>query len=72
MPTIALLSGAAALIAGLVKYSLDIRSAKKSPPIVSISIGNDSIQVPSSYTPDQVAALVTFLKDKTVTGHATK
>jgi len=63
MPTIALLSGAAALLAGLIKYTIDAYRARHSPPSVSVSIGNTSIQVPSNYTPEQVAALVAVLKD---------
>jgi hypothetical protein len=63
MPTIALISGAAALIAGLVKYGMDAYRASHTPPSVSVSVGGQSIQVPSTYTPEQVAALVTVLKD---------
>jgi len=70
MPTIAILSGAAALIAGLVKFGIDAYRAKHSTPSVSVSIGNESIQVPSSYTPEQVAALVSVLKDKVSAGSA--
>jgi len=67
MSTVAMISGAAALIAGLVKYGMDAYRAKHSPPSVSVSIGGESIQVPSSYTPEQVAALVTVLRDNAAT-----
>jgi hypothetical protein len=62
MPTFALVSGIAALIAGAVKYGIDAYNAKHRAPSVSVSIGDESIQVPSSYTPEQVAALVGVLQ----------
>ncbi len=72
MSTIALFSGIAALIAGLVKFGMDVHRSRQTPPNVTISIGNDFIQVPGSYTPDQVAALVSVLKDKVSAGQASK
>ncbi len=72
MPTVALLSGLAALVAGAVKYGVDAYRAKRSPQVLSVSIGDQSIQVPSSFTPDQVAALVAALKDKTAVGQQSK
>jgi hypothetical protein len=72
MSTLALISGAAALIAGLVKYGMDAYRAKHSPPRVSVSVGSESIQVPSNYTPEQVAALVTVLKDNAEARHAAR
>lgn len=70
MPTIALVSGFAALVAGAVKFGIDAYRAKHTPASVNISIGEVSVQVPSSYTPSQVASLVTALKDKAESGTA--
>ena len=64
MPTFALVSGAVAFAAGLTKYAIDAYNAKHNPPSVTVSIGNESVQLPNSYTPEQVAALVAVLKEK--------
>ena len=72
MPTLALVSGAVALATGIAKYALDAYSAKHSPPSVNVSIGSESVQVPSSYTPEQVAALVAVLKENATTGSTRK
>jgi hypothetical protein len=72
MPTIALVCGFAALIAGLTKYGMDAYRARHSPPVVSVSVGRESIQVPGSFTPEQVAALVAALKANASVGEASK
>jgi hypothetical protein len=72
METAAIMSGAGALLAGVLKYSIDWYRAKHRQPSVSISIGNATIEVPVSYTEDQVAALVSVLKARISTSPATK
>ena len=72
MSTIALFSGLVALLAGLAKYAIDAYTARQHAPGVSLTVGNQSIQVPNSYTPEQVAAVVTLLKDKAATEQQTR
>ena len=72
MSNIALFSGIAAFIAGLTKFGMDVYRARHTPPRVTISVGNECIQLPSSYTPDQVAAIVAVLKENASMGHATE
>lgn len=64
MSSIALFSGVVALLAGLLKYGMDAYKQRHSRPGVTVSIGNESIQLPSDCTPNQVAAVVTILKEK--------
>ncbi len=70
--TIALFAGLTAFIAGLMKYGIDVYRYSHRPPTVTISVGDESIDVPMSCTPDQVAALVAILKDKAVTSQTAR
>jgi hypothetical protein len=62
MPTVALFSGLAGLIAGAMKYGIDAYRARRNPPKLSVAIGDQSIEVPRSCTPEQVAALIAVMQ----------
>jgi hypothetical protein len=72
MPTIALFAGAAALLAGLVKYGMDAYRASRNPRGISLTIGDQSIELPSTYTPAQVAAIVAVMQDKATADQPSK
>jgi hypothetical protein len=72
MSTIALFAGAAALLAGLVKYGMDVHKANRNPRGVSLTIGDQSIELPSTYTPAQVAAIVAIMQDKAAADQPSK
>jgi hypothetical protein len=63
--TVALIAGLCSLLAGLVKYRMDSHYVKTTAPTLSVSLGDQSIDV-SNLSAEQVTALVTALKEQAI------
>jgi len=60
---LALFCGSAGLIAGVVKFLLDFYRERHRRPAITVTIGDESIDLPNSFTDTQVAQVVALLKD---------